>query len=286
MVNFTPQVAWIEKKGALVWLSLYAGVLGGGGYLASLIFNSLWGMFISWLIIVVVKGSLHLAHAERFSRLWMMVLKPKKSWISRGLIITALLIVFGIIQLALSFWMPGTAPEIVFKVLTGITAVGIILYAGLALSDVTSIPLWNTATIPLQFIIWGLLNGIAVVMVVDSIIGVSISSLLVAGNLVLIIAAVVTLLLFFWVGMSQHVARDSALRIVRGNLAFLFWLGVVFAGIILPVVISSLLMTFGLVPGLILSVVILVCELIGGLSLSFCIMRAGYYQNLVSSTGF
>jgi len=77
-------------------------------------------MFISWLIIVVIKGGLHIAHAEKVSRLWMMILKPKKSWISRGLIITALLALFGAVQLALSFWMPGTSLELIFKVVTGV----------------------------------------------------------------------------------------------------------------------------------------------------------------------
>jgi len=283
MVNSTPQAAWIEKKGALVWLSLYAGVLGGGAYLASLVFNSLWGMFISWLIVVIIKGGLHIAHAERFSTLWMMILKPKTSWISRGLIITALLAVLGIIQLAFSFFMPGTAAEIVFKVLAGIAAAGVILYAGLALSDITSIPLWNSATLPLQFIIWGLLNGIALVMVVNSMTEVALSGMLAAGNLILIVAAVFTLLLFFWTGMSQPVARESALRILRGSLAFLFWAGTVFVGIILPLIITIVLLASGSAPDLMLAVIILICELTGGLSLSFCIMRAGLYRSIIGT---
>jgi formate-dependent nitrite reductase membrane component NrfD len=282
MVKYTPQAAWIDRRGMLVWLSLYAGILGGGVYLASLIFNNFAGMFIGWLIVVVIKGGLHIAHAEKISRLWMMVLRPKTSWISRGLIITGLLALFGAIQLAISLWMPDTAAETIFKVLAGMFSVGVILYAGLALGDMASIPLWNTIALPLQFLVWGLLSGISLVMVVNSGANRNDFTMLLAF-LILLVAALVMLMLFLWAGAySQPAARESVREILRGNLTLPFWLGVVVIGLLIPIIIS-ISMLEGLAPVLSISIVLLVCELAGGLAVSFCIMKAGLYRPLIGS---
>jgi formate-dependent nitrite reductase membrane component NrfD len=282
MVKYTPQTAWIENKGVFVWLSLYAGILGGGAYLAALVFDSYWGMFISWLIIVIIKGGLHIVHAERPSRLWMMVLKPKTSWISRGLIITLSLAVIGAVQLAFSYWMPGSAGEIVFKVLTGIAAFGVILYAGLALSNMPGIPFWNSAALPIQFIIWGILSGVAMVMVLNSVNWVANFRILITGNLMLLIAALITLVLFFWTTyILQSASKESVREILRGRFAILFWTGAIVIGLLLPLVISALLFFTRYTPALSLTIINFICELIGGLSLTYCIMKAGYYKPLL-----
>jgi formate-dependent nitrite reductase membrane component NrfD len=283
MVKYTPQTGWIENKGALVWLSLHAGVVGGGAYLVSLIFNSLWGMFISWLIIVVIKGGLHIAHAEKPSRLWRMVLKPKTSWISRGLIITILLAIVGAAQLAFSYWLPGTAGEILFKVLAGVIALGVMLYAGLALSDVSGIPLWNSAAVPLQFIIWGILSGSALIMVINSVNTVVDFKIIITSNLIELIAASITLILFFWTAnIAQPAAKESSQEILKGRTAPLFWIGVVIIGLVLPLIFSASLLITDYIPAFSLAVIILTCELIGGLSLTYCIMKAGFYRPLIA----
>src|SRR4030066_90944 len=119
MVQYTPQTSWIERRGVVIWLSMYSGILGGGAYLASLFFNSLAGMLISWLIVVFIKGGLHIAHAERPLKLWRIILRPQTSWISRGLILTVAMIVLGAIQLIFSYTMPGTPLETIFKWLAG-----------------------------------------------------------------------------------------------------------------------------------------------------------------------
>ena len=59
MVKGNRQTEWIENRGILLWLAFYAGGLGGGLYLVSLFFNNLWGMFIGWFIVAVLKGAFH-----------------------------------------------------------------------------------------------------------------------------------------------------------------------------------------------------------------------------------
>ena len=60
MLNYTRQTEWIDRRGLILWIAFYTGGLGGGLYLVSVFFNSIWGMFISWLIIAVLKGGAHL----------------------------------------------------------------------------------------------------------------------------------------------------------------------------------------------------------------------------------
>ncbi|MGA2108163.1 MAG: hypothetical protein ABSH25_11030 [Syntrophorhabdales bacterium] len=122
MVTYTPQTDWIKGGGAIVWLSFFTGLFGSGAYLASLYFDSLTGMIVSWLIVAVLKGGLHVGHAKRPLRLWRMVLKVRTSWIARGTVFTALFALFGAVQIILSHEAAATPGEIVFKVLTAIFA--------------------------------------------------------------------------------------------------------------------------------------------------------------------
>ncbi|MBN1366545.1 MAG: polysulfide reductase NrfD [Dehalococcoidales bacterium] len=281
MVKYTPQTVWIQNKGIFVWLSLYAGILGGGAYLVALVFDSHWGMFISWLIIVFIKGGLHIAHAERPSKLWMMVLKPKTSWISRGLIITLALAVAGATQLAFSFWLPGTVGDIFFKVLTGFAAFGVILYAGLALSNIPGIPFWNSAALPILFILWGLLCGFGLVMVINSVGWVAHFRTLITGNLILLIVLIITQVLFLWTTRAlQSAGKESAREILQGKYAVLFWVGVIAIGLALPLIISAIIFITFQTPSPLLTVIIFISALVGSLSATYCIMKAGYYRPL------
>ena len=248
MVRNTPQTGWIRGKGAFVWLSLYAGVLGGGAYLASILFHNLWGMFISWLFIVLIKGGLHFTHAERPARLWRMILNPGSSWISRGLLITGLVVIFGAIQMAASYWLPGSVLETTFLVLTGIGSIAIMLYTGLALSDTAAIPLWNTASLPFQLVLWGGLGGLGFVLVMNTVTSGSDIKLILASNLALLLVTLLNLILFMWTaGFSQITAKESATNILR---ELVFWLAVKLIGIVIPICITGYFMLFGNLPTL------------------------------------
>lgn len=282
MVHYTPQTEWIERRGILIWLSLYAGILGGGSYLVSLYFHNLWGMFISWLIIAVLKSGLHIAHAERPLKLWRMILRPQTSWISRGLIITLLLIVFGAIQLAFSYWFPGTAGEMAFKVLTGIMAFGIILYVGFIMSYVNGIPFWNSALLPVLFIIWGILAGLALVMAIG--LGVADIEAVMVVDLGLLIAAIILIILYLWTAAyAEPTAKQSVKALIRGYPALVLGTGVILCGIIIPLAISLLSYLSGTIPAPSLVLVMLVCEIIGGLAFTYSVLKVGLYSPLMTA---
>jgi formate-dependent nitrite reductase membrane component NrfD len=279
MVAYTPQTAWIERRGIFIWLSLYSGVLGGGAYLVSALFNSLAGMFISWLIVLVVKGGLHIAHAEKPLRLWRMILRPQTSWISRGLLLTLAIIVFGVAQLAFSYWAPGTAGEIVFKILAGIAAFGVMIYGGFTMNYINGIPIWNAAVVPLLFIMWGLYTGLALVLAVNA--G-STYTAVVGFNAIAALVLLVVAIIYIWTEAYQGAtARQSVRELMRGSLALLLGIVSLFIGIIVPLIISSFYYSTGTSIPQPLILVMLACQVAGGLAFTYAILKAGLYNPML-----
>jgi sulfite dehydrogenase (quinone) subunit SoeC len=282
MVKYTGQTAWVERRGRFVWLALYVGLLGGGSYLASLYFNNLLGMFVSWLIILVLKTGLHVAHSKNPMKLWRMILRPQTSWISRGLIMVILFIGFGALQLGFSYWLPGTAAEVTLKAITACLAIGIITYEGFAMNYVNGIPFWNSALLPVLFILWGVLTGLALVMVFALAGGSIDMTVVVGGSLVLLAIAVVFVLVYLWSATYMGPTAKQSVRVLtRGYMVFITGAGVVLCGLVIPLAIFLYSYSAGEIPTPWLAVVVVVCEIIGGLALTYALLKAGMHSPLV-----
>ena len=160
MTKGNRQTEWIENRGILLWLAFYAGGLGGGLYLVSLFFNSLWGMVIGWFIVAGLKGAFHFIYLGQPTRFWRLVLHPQTSWLSRGLLFVVTFAGFGFIQILLSFFLPDqTALILVFKIIAGILALCVATYTGFVLNNVKGVPFWGLSLLPLLFVSCGILGG-------------------------------------------------------------------------------------------------------------------------------
>lgn len=166
MVKYTPQTEWIERKGILVWLAEASNGIGGGLYLVSLYFDSLWGMLISWLIVILLKGGFHFAYLGKPMRFWRMAINPRTSWLARGFIFFALFVVLGAAQLFFSYWLPGTALEILFRMIAGVMVFLLVINTGFVMNYIHAIPLWNSAILPLLFLSCGVLDGLALILTI------------------------------------------------------------------------------------------------------------------------
>ncbi len=276
MVKYTPQRDWIEGHGILIAFALFFGGIAGGLYLVSLYFDSMWGMFVAW-ILAMVTGMTDMAHLSKPMRFWRMILKPKSSWISRGFIFIWLFLGAAAIQMAISYWAGGTAAETVFKVLGGIMAFGVAIYSGFVVGYVGAIKLWNSAIIPILFVIAGVTGGLALLMVIS--VGDSILSTDVAVALrAVLIGYAVCLAIYLWVATYESTAaRDSAMRIIKGNLAPVFWLLVILLGIVIPII---MLFASSATAVLIIAGILVI---LGGVALRYSILKAGVYSPLVPS---
>jgi formate-dependent nitrite reductase membrane component NrfD len=273
MVKYTPQKDWIEGAGVLIAVAFFLGGVSGGLYLASLYFDSMLGMFIAW-VLALIMGIVDMGHLSKPMRFWRMLLKPKTSWISRGFILIWLFIGCAVIQLALSFWLPGNAAETVFKVLAGIMAFGVAIYSGFVVGYVGAIKLWNSAIIPILFVIAGLTGGLAILLLTNR------SAATANMMLVVVIAYAVFMAIYLWVATyASDVAKDSVMRILRGSIALVFWIGVVLLGMIIPI--ALLLTNFFAGASAALMIIAAICAIIGGVALRYIILKGGMYSPLL-----
>ena len=282
MINYTRQTEWIDRRGIFLWIAFYAGGLGGGLYLVSLYFNSLWGMFISWLIIAVIKGGTHLIYLGKPLRFWRIITRPNTSWLARGFIFVMSFVSFGAIQLILSWQLPGSAAEIAFKILTGIMAFAVAIYTGFVLKNVKGVPFWNSALLPLLFILCGILGGFGLSVVIALNGGGIDLANAETGSRWLLAANALLIIIYLWrASLREAVGKQSVLEQIHGHSAPVFWAGVVLLGIVIPVAITIA----SLIAGEISSVLLIagvVCEVIGGLALRYCVLKAGAYKPLVA----
>ena len=282
MVNYTRQTEWIDRRGLFLWVAFFSGTLGGGLYLASLYFNSIWGMFAGWLIVAVIKGGAHMMDLGKPWRAWRMVMRPGSSWMSRGLIFVFTFIGAGAVQLALSLWLPGSAAEITSKILAGMAAFGVAIYSGFVLNTVKGVPFWNSALLPMLVGLYGVLCGLGVMMVIG-LAGSSIDLTLAEGvSRYLIFTTTALIAVYLWMAARRGpTGRNSVLQQVRGELKTVFWGGLVTLGIVVPVVIAIVSFFVSEVSPVLL-VIGVVSEVVGGLSLGFCVLKAGAYKPLVA----
>jgi formate-dependent nitrite reductase membrane component NrfD len=282
MINYTRQTEWIDRRGIFLWIAFYAGGLGGGLYLVSLYFNSLWGIFISWLIIAVIKGGTHLIYLGKPLRFWRIITHPQTSWLARGFIFVILFVGFGAIQIILSFWLPGSAAEITFKVLGGIMAFAVAVYTGIILKNVKGVPFWNSALLPLLFVLCGILGGFGLAVVIALNGGDVNLSAAETGSRWLLIANALIIAVYLWqASIKESVGKQSVLEQLHGHSAPIFWTGIVLLGIIIPLAIALSSLIAGEISSALL-IVGVVCEVIGGLALRYCILKAGAYKPLVA----
>jgi polysulfide reductase chain C len=280
MVKYTPQTDWIEGHGILIAFALFFGGISGGLYLSSLFFNSLWGMFIAW-ILAMAAGMMDMAHLSKPMRFWRMLLRPGTSWISRGFILIWLFLGCAAIQMAISYWAPGGAVEIVFKVLAGILAFGVAIYSGFVVGYVGAIKLWNSAIVPLLFVIAGLTGGVSLLLIVSQ--GQSADRIVSVANAMLaaLVVYAVFVAVYLWVtSYGSHVARDSVMMLLKGKVAPIFWIGVVGVGIVLPIAIVA---PFALAQKTAAAAFIIaaVFAIAGGVLLRYSILKAGVYEPLL-----
>ena len=197
-----------------------------------------------------------------------------------------LFIGFGAIQLAVSYWLPGITAEVVFKVLAGIMAFLIVIYAGFVFNYVSGIEFWNSALLPVLFIATAILDGFGLMLAI-ALTGGNINIMAIEdGSRVLLIICALLLIIYLWSAVYTGTGgKYSVMELTRGNIAPIFWIGTVACGIIIPIGISLFSYFTGLVFASLL-IAAIACETIGAFALKYCILKAGIYKPLIPSISY
>jgi sulfite dehydrogenase (quinone) subunit SoeC len=286
MVSYTPQTQWIEKGGIKLWLAFFFIELGAGMFFVASLFDHLLAMSIGWLLCAVLGGGLHLLYLGKPFRFWRMAFSSgwKTSWISRGIIFVSLFLVLGLMHLVLL--QSGTrftallAAANIFAFLT-------VIYGGFAMNYVNGIPLWNTALLPILYVVSGLWGGAEVTLGIalgsgQTGVGIAIEEwirILLIGYLLLIPVYLMS------VRYTSLTGQVSVSYMLSSRWSLVFWIAVVILGMVIPmaaVVVSFLTdLAAGSVPFLYAAIL---SGLIGDLAMRYLILRCGVYSPLIPSS--
>ncbi len=282
MVKGNRQTEWIDKRGILLWLAFYTGGLGGGLYIVSLFFDNLWGMFIGWFIVAVLKGGFHFIYLGKPARFWRLVSHPQTSWLSRGLMFVVGFAGFGLIQILLSVFLPDQTTIIMaLKIIAGIFALCVATYTGFVLNNVKGVPFWELPILPLLFVACGILGGFGITVAIGIFSpGVNIAAAETGSRIMLIINVLLIVAYLLIASQKEVTGKQSVLFQIRGSISPIFWSCVVTLGIVIPAVIAIYSLFSGEATAIIL-ILGTICEIIGGAMLRYCVLKSGIYNPLI-----
>ncbi len=258
--------------------------LGAGMFFVSLLMNSLVGMIVGLALVSTGKPYFHLAHMGVPGRSWRAMLRPDRSWISRGLLGLGAMIGTGVLYvIALAFGEKlGLAPDSglvgLLKVASAAFAVVVMSYQGFAMSHSTAIGIWNSAIIPMASLLYSLSLGVAGTMIL---VPAQAAGLVDIQLLLLLGLAVMHTMLLHGGWHGSPGARTSVELLLQTDYSKWFWGLVVATGIVLPALIHWIAPenhTLAIIAGL---------AMLGG----FCtwrvlIFKIGVYEPILSMNPF
>jgi len=277
---YRPQREWIEGRGLLVVAAHFFSGVGAGAWLFSVALNFDAGLVIS-LAVVGLAGAAHLAFLGRWQRFWRIALRPHSSWISRGLWGLVILLVG-----AIPYAVPAVRDSVIGPLVLGVSLAGmavVLAYHGFVYAVSRAIPFWRLPLLPVLYIAYGLRGGAALLLVAGAVAsargGFNIDLLEVIKLWVVVSSAVLVLLYLVLARGAGGAARRSAGELVAGKVSPAFYGGVVFLGLVVPIVLGAIGATTGVSRGLL--AVIGLSSLAGDFYIKYCIVKAGIYSPIV-----
>ncbi len=144
--------------------AFFCGELGAGLFVVSMFFENAIGLVLGLAITGICKPLFHLSHMGVPEKSWRALLRPDRSWISRGLIAIVVFFAAGTGHAINLIWGAVLPFDGVLQVLAGGAALVVMTYQGFAMSHSTAIALWNTAMMPLSSLLYALTGGLIVIL--------------------------------------------------------------------------------------------------------------------------
>jgi formate-dependent nitrite reductase membrane component NrfD len=274
---FNTQPRAQEEWSWLLATWLFLGGSGSGLFLLSQILQ-LPAQFaaLAWLLVLLGATTLLLELGNPL-RAWRTIFRPATSWLSRGVFFVFFFIVSGFFFVGPTFgvpwlsWLSGSLLASILGWVAGVCALMIILYPGFFfLSTSRAIPFWNTPLLPLLFVSYAALGGTAVVLVASPYLALAVPAQIdwLALALTAITAVMIAIYLLI-MHRAGHSAGESVRLLHRAPLGWIFWIGVVGAGLLLPLLVLAFAPAAAALAG--------AGILIGSLLFRYCVLKAGVY---------
>jgi formate-dependent nitrite reductase membrane component NrfD len=243
-------------------------------------------MFIGWLICAMLGGGAHILYLGHPFRLWRIVWRPQTSWISRGLIFVGLFLILGAVHMGLALWAES---PLALLIATDIFAFLVVIYGGFAMNYVNGIPLWNTALLPILYLVSGVWGGAGLTLCIGLATGATTLVIMIEEWVRILLIGFIILLAVYLISVryGTTTGKVSVREIVSGRWWPVMWFLVVSLGLVLPigVVSSSFVVGIEHISAAVLYISIF-CELIGDLSMRYLILKCGLYSPLIPSLAF
>jgi len=279
------------RDGALL-IALFLGGIGAGQFVVSTwAFDYPLGAVTGMIFVAVGKSAAHLAYLGRPSRFFRLFLRPKSSWISRGLIAMVVMIISGIAYLApylapivginWTAWTMHDALGTAFLGIAIIAAFVVMVYDGFVLNSCKSISSWHTMLLPVMFFIYAVAGGVAMTALLATVDPGSALSLEEVVTLdTFLLSAMFAMVVFYIMNLytSDLTGKESLRRLLMSRTAIFFVGLALVAGLLVPLMLTALHQfesLCALATGLLAISALL--ELAGDLSVRHSILKAGLH---------
>ena len=244
---------------------------------------------VTGLVLTSLGGLLLTIDVGRVDRLLMLVAHPALSIISLGFWTILIFQLSVTAQLLIRVFFHPRLPNmvhIVIRWLSGLSGLVIMIYTGLFFQSLQAVAFWNTWLLPVLIVLSSLSAGIVLLMFLN-LFGCNCMQIapqhhnrarLVFAHIVILVCELVVLAAYLIVMISSPgEAAAAADQLLSGSLAPWFWLGVVGAGIAVPLVLegfrNSRHTKLIVVAGSLL-------VLIGAFALRYCLTQVGAHAEI------
>lgn len=283
-----------QNWGWLVALYIFLAGLGGGTFLLSFCMlltdrftePARIGLLIGPLLVMAGTFMLvfDLGSPARAYRLFTTTATLLTSWMIRGAWILTAFIILGLAYALPAFgsfaWLPWGQVSVlgqVFGIAAAVLSIFVMLYPGLLLGVIKSIPLWNTSALPLLFLFSGLDTGLAAIVLMSTAMfsSVGLQSFHLLAGLDITMIVLVMVVLAAYLGIVRQTG-ETAVASVRRLMSPMFIAGVLVAGLLIPLVILIFSFSVDNIQAIrILNIIVGILVLGGGLLLRLYIIKSG-----------
>lgn len=273
--TFRPQREWVEGQGLFLIVGHFLSGVGAGTWLFSLWFDFFPGLVIAFAL-VGLSGLAHLFFLGRPSRFWMMF-RLRTSWIARGFAGMNLFLPGALLYI---LYPNGPAGRLFLALSLGGCLI-LIVYKGNVYAASKGVPFWNSPVVPILYATYAIRGGLACLLLAIPLAGGGLDTASME-MIELWVAISAALMLAFYLGVMRRTnlaASRSVRELIRGRVAIPFYAGTVGAGLVVPIVITSLGLAGSLSEGILAAGAGL--ALVGDFFAKYAIAKAGVYAPLM-----
>lgn len=214
--------------------------------------------FILWGPVLVAIGALFLVLKLGVKRRFLnTIMNPMSSWLSRGFYILSVCIIIGGIDFLISLlpylninieiwpWL-----IILLDIISFIFALSTAVYTGILIISVRYVPFWDTWLLPALFTVSALSTGAMAIMLAST--GYNIfttssgfpeqmaTTLSSLEQVIIVIEVIVLVSYIFTRYRLKGYGMYSVRLLLSGSLKYVFWMGIVVCGFVLPIILEGI----------------------------------------------